>query len=254
MTVKHRYVLGLMLGAALYSTAAIAEEDFGLNLKLAPAPLVSNDCIFEPHKVVNLSSPVEGILEKISVERGDIVQRWQSIAKLQSKVEQAAVNLAQERADFNQRKVERNNELYAKQLISINEKDELETEGFLSMMELKHAQAILSQRSIVSPITGVVIERFLSEGEFVGSEPMLQVAQLNPLNVEVILPVEAFGQVVKGDEATVLPQLPVGGEYRAKVKIVDKVVDAASGTIGVRLELANPGNRLPAGIKCRVEF
>jgi hypothetical protein len=32
------------------------------------------------------------------------------------------------------------------------------------------------------------------------------------------------------------------------------MLDAASGTFGVRLRLANPGNRIPAGIKCRVKF
>jgi multidrug efflux pump subunit AcrA (membrane-fusion protein) len=38
------------------------------------------------------------------------------------------------------------------------------------------------------------------------------------------------------------------------VTVVDPVVDAASGTIGIRLELPNPGHRLPAGTKCEVRF
>ena len=46
----------------------------------------------------------------------------------------------------------------------------------------------------------------------------------------------------------------VGGQYSAKVTVVDKLVDAASGTFGVRLELPNPGNQLPAGLKCRINF
>jgi multidrug efflux pump subunit AcrA (membrane-fusion protein) len=36
--------------------------------------------------------------------------------------------------------------------------------------------------------------------------------------------------------------------------IVDRVVDAASGTFGIRLEIPNPGNRIPAGLKCKVRF
>ncbi len=55
-------------------------------------------------------------------------------------------------------------------------------------------------------------------------------------------------------EATVLPEEPVGGEHRAEVTVVDRVVDAASGTFGVRLELPNPDYAIPAGLKCRVEF
>ena len=40
----------------------------------------------------------------------------------------------------------------------------------------------------------------------------------------------------------------------ARVTVVDRVVDAASGTFGVRLELPNPDYRLPAGLKCKVRF
>ena len=40
----------------------------------------------------------------------------------------------------------------------------------------------------------------------------------------------------------------------ATVTIVDQVLDAASGTIGIRLELPNPGYALPAGIRCHARF
>jgi membrane fusion protein (multidrug efflux system) len=38
------------------------------------------------------------------------------------------------------------------------------------------------------------------------------------------------------------------------VTVVDKVFDAASATIGVRLELPNPDYSLPARLKCQVRF
>jgi hypothetical protein len=43
----------------------------------------------------------------------------------------------------------------------------------------------------------------------------------------------------------------VQGSVKARVTVVDRVVDAASGTFRVRLELPNPGNRIPSGIKVR---
>jgi hypothetical protein len=46
----------------------------------------------------------------------------------------------------------------------------------------------------------------------------------------------------------------VKGTFPARVIIVDRVVDAASSTFGIRLELRNPGNRIPAGIRCKVKF
>ena len=41
---------------------------------------------------------------------------------------------------------------------------------------------------------------------------------------------------------------------QARGQVVDRVVDAASGTFGVRLELPNPNYALPAGLKCKVRF
>jgi len=49
-----------------------------------------------------------------------------------------------------------------------------------------------------------------------------------------------------------LPLLP--GVHKARVVVVDKVIDAASGTFGVRLTLPNPGRRIPAGLKCKARF
>ena len=210
------------------------------------------DCLIEASTVIDVSSPVPGILADITVERGDRVSTGQVLARLESAVEEAALELARERAAFGRRKVVRNKDLYEKQLISIHDKDELETESHLA--ELGQAEAQLERRTIHSPISGLVVERYLEPGEFVESQPILQIAKLHPLHVEVILPVSRLGTVRKGMRATVLPQAPVGGRYQARVVIVDRVVDAASGTFGVRLILQNPDYRVPAGLKCQVDF
>jgi multidrug efflux pump subunit AcrA (membrane-fusion protein) len=68
----------------------------------------------------------------------------------------------------------------------------------------------------------------------------------------VIAPVELLGSIKVGSTAEVRPSGPMGGSYQAKVKIVDRLVDAASDTSGVRLEIPNPENRLVAGIRCKV--
>ena len=41
---------------------------------------------------------------------------------------------------------------------------------------------------------------------------------------------------------------------KAKVIVVDRIFDAASGTTGVRLQLANPDGLIPAGQRCVVRF
>lgn len=214
------------------------------------------ECLVEPHMVVNVGSPVDGVLEQVLVNRGDQVRKGQVVAKLQSGVEAAAVNLSQARVEFGRRRVERNETLLAKQLISVQESDELVTEVRLREEELKKDQEALKLRTIVSPIDGVVVERRLAPGEFIRSDKsvVLKLAQINPLNVEVIAPASLFGSLRVGMPGRVSLAPLFTGSHVARVVVVDKVIDAASGTLGVRLELPNPNNRIPAGIKCSVVF
>lgn len=212
------------------------------------------DGLLEPSEVVEISSQVPGILDGIMVERGDRIEKGQVVARLKSGVEKAAVDLARARVEFGKRKAVRNEELYRKQLISIHDKDELETEIQIAELQLREAIERLELRTIRSPIEGVVVERSLSPGEYIGEGHILTVACINPLNVEVIVPIERLGFISKGMRAEIRPELPVGGVYVGWVAIVDQVIDAASGTFGVRLELSNPAYRLPAGLKCKVRF
>ncbi|MCD6525900.1 MAG: efflux RND transporter periplasmic adaptor subunit [Desulfuromonas sp.] len=221
---------------------------------LMAAALPPLEGLIEPNDLVEFSSQVPGILEQVNVERGSRVHCGQELAQLKSGVEISAVKVAAARVEFGKRKAVRNSELYKKQLISIHDKDELETEIQLAELELDEARERLALRTIISTVDGVVVERSGAPGEYVGEEPFLTVVQLNPLNVELVVAVEYFGMIKLGTTANVQLEQPVGGSYRAKVVIVDQVIDAASGTFGVRLELPNPQLKLPAGLKCQVAF
>ncbi len=210
--------------------------------------------LVEPNDLVEFSSQVPGILESVAVERGARVDQDQVLAQLKSGVEKSAVKVAEARVEFGKRKSVRNSELYKKQLISIHDKDELETEIQLAELELDEARERLALRTIVSTVDGVVVERTGAPGEYVGEEPFLTVAQLDPLNVELVVPVEYYGMIKLGSMGQVQLEAAVGGSHQAKVVIVDQVIDAASGTFGVRLELPNPKLKLPAGLKCQVVF
>jgi multidrug efflux pump subunit AcrA (membrane-fusion protein) len=79
-------------------------------------------------------------------------------------------------------------------------------------------------------------------------------AQLDPLRVEVYLPVALHGRIRPGMAGEVMPELPEATPVAARVAVVDPVMDAASGTFGVRLALPNADRALPAGIRCQVRF
>jgi len=139
-------------------------------------------------------------------------------------------------------------------MISIHEKDELVTEARLLQLEMRETEQRLKRRSIDSPIDAVVVERLFSPGEYVHEDPILRLAQIDPLRVEVAIPIRLYGKVRVGMVGKVTWEVAGLGSHDATVTVVDPVVDAASGTIGIRLELPNPDYRLPAGTQCTVTF
>ncbi len=203
---------------------------------------------------MSVSSDVPGILDEVMVDRGDVVKKGQVLARLMSDVDEAHYELIKARAEFAVRRVERNEELFLKQVISAHEKDELETDAQLLRLELRETEERLKQRTILSPLDGVVVERIFSPGEFVNEDAFLRLAQIDPLRVEVAVPAALWGRIQVGTSGQVEWEAPVEGLHPARVTVVDPVVDAASGTLGIRLELPNPKHRLPAGTKCWVTF
>ena len=216
----------------------------------------AHDCLVEPSMVVSVGSPVDGVLQEVLADRGDTVRKGQRVAQLQAGVEAAAVGLAQARVLYGRRKVERNEALFQKQLISTQDKDEMETELSVHEEELKRDRENLKLRVIVSPLNGVVVERKLNEGDLVRADKsiVMKLAQLDPLYVEVVVPAEQFGSVRVGMTGQVGLTPFVKGTHTARVTVVDRVIDAASGTFGVRLQLDNRDSRFPAGIRCSVRF
>lgn len=239
-------------------------------------------CLIEPKQVLKLAAPVTGVVNAVLVDRGDRVAKGQLVATLDYEVEEAAALIAQVRAsndtairsgrarlDFLKRKQTRNEQLRTTDAVSFAQMDEATADArvaeatlreaelnmAMARLEARRAEGQLQQRRILSPIDGVVTERLLGPGEFRNDQAhLLTVAQLDPLRVETFLPIALYNQVKVGDRAEIVPEAPVGGTYVATVTIVDHVLDAASSTIGVRLELPNPELRLPAGIHCRVRF
>lgn len=199
-------------------------------LLLPRAYAVNQDlnCLIQPYVVITITTPVGGLLETVQVDRGDLVKEGQILATLDTSLERAQGSVQHAQAELTNRR--------------------------LADLELQRTTAEVALRTIKSPVNGVVVERFMHPGEFPKQEKILKIAQIDPLRVEVYAPVAMLGKIAVGMTAHVKPEAPLTGEYAAKVTVVDRVVDAASGTFGVRLELPNHELKLPAGLKCSVRF
>ncbi len=236
-------------------------------------------CLIEPHQVVELGSQVIGVIEKVHVDRGSVIHKGQVLATLKADVEKAAAGVARSRSqaqadveaalanrDYNRQRLSRAQNLVGKNFISPQALDQTRTEADVAEQRLAQAReqkriwdyeyemarAQLSLRNLVSPLSGVVVDRYLSPGERVEDRPVLRIAAMDPLRVEVFMPAANYRQVKTGMSATVYPELPDAGERTATVTLVDQFIDPASNTFRVRLELPNPNNELPSGLRCKV--
>lgn len=245
------YQMGLasLLAAISFSSGAQAET-----IEPVQQPLSVMNCLMTPWRTVDVSASVAGILEKVAVDRGDVVEEGQLLASLQQDVEKAKLELAQTRLNFAQRKLNRLKELRSKNFVSEQEVDQLKTEMQVVRLETAEAREHLRLRSIKSPIDGVVTLRHLDEGELTKDTPVVTLVQLDPLRVEILLEASQLPYIETGMQAQISPHAPASGTYPAKVIAVDRVIDAASGTFGAVLELPNKGKKLPAGLSCEVSF
>jgi RND family efflux transporter MFP subunit len=248
------------------------------SLVQAGQPLV---CLIQPSKIAEVGTSVTGVIEDIRVERGDYVRKGQVIAVLRDDVERAALDVAQSKAqadadvqasmasvEFSRQRLDRAIDLYKKKFISEQALDQTRTEFQVAEQKLAQAKeqrriweremglakSQLAQRTITSPISGIVAERYLSTGERVEERSVARVVSIDPLHVEVMVPAAHFGKVKTGMTATVMPELPESSPVSAKVTLVDKLIDGASNTFRVRLNLPNGNQSLPAGLRCKADL
>jgi RND family efflux transporter MFP subunit len=211
-------------------------------------------CVVLPSQHLMLSSAVPGIVRRVHVDRGDRVHRGEPLLELVSDVENAQAELAKIKADLLRRKLARNQDVIQKHLLSDMERDQMESEAKMAQQEYEVARRTAAQKTTFSPIDGIVVSRKTEPGQYVGTDPVFELARLDPLNVELVFKVAAYGKLKPGSPATILLGAPVNGTRKGKVAIVDRVIDARSGTFGVRVTLPNPGMAIPSGVSCKADF
>lgn len=278
----------ILIALSMGVIAGDADRDRPVEPETAPQPTSRKttrdfEGLIEPSRVVELSSAVDGLLETVTVERGDVVEKGQIVATLESSVERATLEISRMRSELEgevrkqkarvehtRTKFEHDRDLQAKGYLAGEKLDLSRTNMLLAQAELQQAEealrladlerdraeAALELRTIRSPVDGVVVERHLSPGELVTRQlqsRILTIARVSPLRVQVILPVSMFGKIETGDLAEIRIPKPEERSTSARVKSIDRVVDPASDTFRIRLELgAEEG--WTAGLRCRVRF
>lgn len=237
-------------------------------------------CIVNAHSTSNIGAATKGIIANILVERADRVRQGDVLAELEASAEDAAIaaarleaendlpiRLAQARYETARLGVARQRQLDDRQLTSKADLEQALLEEATARLEeeearLRKKQAVLELEAAIqarerkrlrAPFDGIVTSRLMSKGElYTEQNPILVMARIDPLHVETYLPFADYDKIAIGDVLKVA--LESGEVLDATVQVIDPVLDAATGTFGVRLELPNPNADIIAGQSCTVQL
>jgi RND family efflux transporter MFP subunit len=248
----------------------------------ASAAVAGIEGFTEPYREIDLASVETGILVTVDVTDGDKIHEGQLLAQLDQKVLLASLRVAEmykeskgqldsakaelrlrsERLDNLKRLLLYNHaskeEVHrAETEKAVAEAQVLATTESLQIRELEYerTKAQLDQRSIRSPVDGVVKRVHKHLGEFVGpTDPVvLTIVQLDPLLATFAVPAHQIGRLAARQRV----QIQIGPDKASvagTVKSISPVVDAQSGTVTAKVEFPNPNGRFRSGNRCVLEL
>lgn len=198
---------------------------------------------------------VGGEVREIFVEEGDDVVAGQTLARLDGdrlrlEVAESEAQLQKLRRDYT-----RNLDLKEKSLISEGdfEKIQYEMEALEAANNL--ARLELSYTEIEAPISGVISERFIKIGNTIDvNTPAFQVTSLEPLVSYLHVPEREYRRLAAGQEASIEVDALPDVSFIGTVARISPVVDPATGTFKLTIEVSDPSRRLKPGMFGRISI
>jgi membrane fusion protein, multidrug efflux system len=222
-----------------------------------------------------------GRLQDIYVRLGDRVNRGQRLAKIEDyeiveQVKQAEaaqeVSLAtirQREADLKQAQTsaERSRSLYERQLLPKQTLDDNEAryQAAIAQLDLARAQSTqskarleelrinLANTTVTSPVNGFVARRAVDPGAYVSQQaPVADVVDITTVRLVANVVEKDLKQMKSGDATRVQVDAYPGETFKGRIARVSPVLDPATRTAPIEIEIPNGDFRLKPGMYARV--
>lgn len=198
---------------------------------------------------------VAGEIREILVEEGDEVRSKQVLARLDG--DRLRLELMRSEANLRkaQRDYQRNVDLKDRSLISTGDFEKLKYEMQALEAAYNLAKLELSYTDIRAPITGVISQRFVKIGNTINvNDVTFQVTSFEPLIVYLHVPEREYRRIERGQTAVIEVDALQGSEFQATVARISPVVDPATGTFKITVEVSDPTRQLKPGMFGRVNI
>lgn len=247
-------------------------------LRMQPIDMLPG--IAHPLQVAEISAAADGPLWKLFVAEGDAVATETVMGLIDNRVALASVIAAQSTADrqammeaakakvsLAEQYLDRIQQAANKKAASGLEVDEAASrlaeakaalqEGLESQRDavarLKIEKARLDTHEIRAPFQGTVIKIYPHLGETVSrGAPIVKIADITRLRADLYVPLSRAASIRVGEDTELLAELPGQPLLNAKVVFIAPLIDAATQTIRMVVEIENPNKQLPAGFAVRL--
>ncbi len=232
---------------------------------------------------VDVAPKTGGRLTTMSVKLGDRVRRGQVIGKIEDReiveqVRQAEASQQVGEATIRQRKadlnlaltnVERSRNLFGRQLLPKQTLDDAEARYTSAVAQVDLAEAQLAQSgarmqelkinlantNVVSPVDGFVARRNVDPGAWVSQQaPLVSVVDISSLRLVANVVEKDLRMVDVGDTALVDVDAFPGEKFKGRIARVSPIIDPATRTAPMEVEIPNPDFRLKPGMYARVDL
>ena len=234
-------------------------------------------------QTVDVAPRTGGRLLAVNVQIGDRVRRGQVLAKVEDReiVEQvrqaeasnevSKATIRQREADLNVAKLnfERSQNLFQRQLLAKQALDDAESRYLAAVAQLDLSKAQLNQNaarleelrinlqhtSVVSPVDGFVGKRSVDPGAMVNTNTAIaSVVDISRLRLVVNVVEKDLRMVSPGDVAEVEVDAYPGEKFNGKIARVAPILDPATRTAAMEVEIPNSDNKLKPGMYARIDL
>lgn len=198
---------------------------------------------------------VSGIVSKIYVEEGDYVNQGQVLAQLDDEVYR--IQLAQSEATMHRTEAEfkRTEALLENNAVSRQEfqRAKFEHQSWKAAHDLD--QLNLDYTTLRAPLAGIVTERMIRVGNMVlANAELFRITNFDPLIAVLHIPERELDKLKAKQPALISVDAIEGQEFTGYVDRISPVVNPATGTVKVTVEVHDPSGQLKAGMFTRVKI
>ncbi len=230
-------------------------------LKVAPRDLIEEFTLpgsLEAWKDLTLSAEVAGPIERIGAEEGATVTAGQTLVQIDTLTLQANRESARSVFDLRQKNERRLKQLIDEQLVSTQDYENAVSALDIAAATLRLADIMLAKGTLKTPINGLLEERYIEAGEYVGvGDPLVRVVQIDRLKVIVDVPEKDIQYLHKGAGVTIdSSELSGWGSdsLHGKIANIGYVAAPLTRTYRVQLEIENRNRKLRPGMIVRTRF